>query len=178
MKTNIAIIGFMGAGKTTVARALAKKLNREFIELDTMIELKAGKSITEIFSQDGEIAFRELEIEVTKDISCGRNLVIACGGGIILNQINIDRLRKESVIVYLAVSSQVLLARVKDTDTLRPLLNTEDKKSRIRKLLGFRKPLYEKAADITINTTRLDVGSVVDEMVNILASHESYNIQK
>jgi len=176
MKTNVAIIGFMGAGKTTVARALAKRLNREFIELDNMIEHKAGKTIKEIFLQDGEIIFREFEIEVTKDISSGRGMVIACGGGIILNQINVDRLRKESVIVYLAVSSRVLLARLEGTETIRPLLNIEDKKSRIRKLLGFRKPLYEKAADITINNTKFDVDSVVDELVNTLAHHESYDI--
>ena len=176
MKTNVAIIGFMGAGKTTVARALAKRLNREFIELDNMIEHKAGKTIKEIFLQDGEIIFRDFEIEVTKDISNGRGMVIACGGGIILNQINVDRLRKESVIVYLAVSSRVLLARLEGTETIRPLLNIEDKKSRIRKLLGFRKPLYEKAADITINNTKFDVDSVVDELVNTLAHHESYDI--
>lgn len=176
MKTNVAIIGFMGAGKTTVGRALAKRLNREFVELDAMIEHKAGKSIKELFSQDSGIAFREFEIEVTKDISSGRNLVIACGGGIILNQINIDRLRKGSVIIYLAVSSRVLLARVEGTEKIRPLLSSGDNKSRIRKLLGFRKPLYENAADITIKTTNLDVDSVVDELVNILTYHESYNI--
>jgi len=174
MKTNVAIIGFMGAGKTTVARALAKRLKREYIELDTMIERKAGKSIKDIFSQDGEIVFREYEIEVTKDISDSRDMVIACGGGIILNQINIDRLRKESVIVYLDVSTRVLLNRVEDTETTRPLLNNGDKQLRIRKLLAFRKPLYERVADITINTTRLDVDSVVDELANILKRHESY----
>ncbi len=176
MKTNVAFIGFMGAGKTTVARALAKRLNRKFIELDTMIEREAGKPINEIFSQNGEIAFREFEIEVTKNISSGRDLIIACGGGIILNQINIDRLSKGSVIVYLAVSSRALLARVEGTETIRPLLSIEDKKSRIRTLLRFRKPLYEKSADITINTTKLDVDSVVDELVNILTNYESYNI--
>ncbi len=173
MKTNVAIIGFMGAGKTTVARALAKRLNLEYIELDTMIERKAGKSIKDIFSEDGEIVFREYEIEVIKDIYRGRDTVIACGGGVILNQINIDRLKKRSVIVYLEVSSQVLLTRVQGTGTKRPLLNTVDKELRIRKLLAFRKPLYERAADITINTTKINVDSVIDELVNILNYHES-----
>ena len=173
MKTNVAIIGFMGAGKTTVAKALAKRINREYIELDTMIEHKAGKSIKDIFSEEGEIVFREYEIEVIKDISRRRDSVIACGGGIILNQINIDRLKKRSVIVYLEVSSQVLLTRVQGTVTKRPLLNTVDKELCIRKLLAFRKPLYERAADITINTTKLNVDSVIDELVNILNHHES-----
>ena len=101
MKSSIALIGFMGTGKTAVGRALAKKLNREFVELDSLIEQRAGKSIPDIFQQDGEIAFRELEIEVTKEVSRAKNLVIGCGGGIVLNKINIDRLRKEARIVYL-----------------------------------------------------------------------------
>ena len=81
MKTSIALIGFMGTGKTVVGKALAEKLGREFVELDTLIEQKAGKPISEIFQQDGEVAFRELEIEVTKEVSENKNQVIACGGG-------------------------------------------------------------------------------------------------
>ena len=81
MKTSIALIGFMGVGKTAVGKALAGKLNKRFVELDALIEQKAGKSIPEIFQQDGEIAFRELEIEVTKEVSEDKSLVIACGGG-------------------------------------------------------------------------------------------------
>ncbi|GAH64058.1 unnamed protein product, partial [marine sediment metagenome] len=76
MKTNVALIGFMGVGKTAVGQALAEKLNKEFVELDSLIEHKAGKSIPEIFQQDGEIAFRELEIEVTKEVAKGKNLII------------------------------------------------------------------------------------------------------
>ncbi len=176
MKSNIALVGFMGAGKTTIAMALAKRINREFVELDSLIEREAGKSITDIFSQDGEITFRELEIKVTKDISSGRNMVIACGGGIVLNQINIDRLRKASVIVYLASSSHELFRRVINTREERPLLNVEDLESVICKLLKYRKYLYKNAADIMINTTKMAVDSVVDNIVNTLSCDESFNL--
>jgi len=176
MKTNVAIIGFMGAGKTTIARALAKKLNRKYIELDNMIESEAGKTINEIFLQDGEISFRELEIEITKNISNGENQIIACGGGIILNQINIDRLSKNSVIIYLAVSPEELLTRVEGTEAIRPLLNIDSNGLCVSELLRFRKPIYEKCADITIDTTELDVESVVEELENILRNNESYSI--
>ena len=98
MKTSIALIGFMGTGKTAVGKALAAKLGREFVELDSLIEQKAGKTIPEIFQQDGEIGFRELEIEVAKEVAVKKKAVIACGGGIVLNKINIDRLRKEGII--------------------------------------------------------------------------------
>ena len=176
MKTNIALIGFMGAGKTTVARSLATRINRKFVELDSLIELDAGKAITDIFSQDGEIAFREIEIKVTKDISTGRSMVIACGGGIVLNKINIDRLKKESVIVYLAVSPQALFKRLTDTKNSRPLLNVTNLKSTICELMKYRKQLYEWAADIMIDTTEMAVDSVVDTIVNTLSCDESFNL--
>jgi shikimate kinase len=176
MKTNIALIGFMGAGKTTIAKALAKRINREFVELDSLIEREAGKSITDIFSQYGEIAFRELEIKVTKDISSYKNTVIACGGGIVLNQINIDRLKKESIIVYLAASPQILFGRLTDTKDGRPLLNVDDIKSIIFELLKYRKLLYEKAADIMIDTTKMTVDSVVGDIVNTLSCNENFNL--
>ena len=176
MKTNIALIGFMGAGKTAVGKALAKKLNKEFIELDALIKQKAGKSIPEIFQQDGEVAFRELEIEVTKEVARGKNLVIACGGGIVLNKINIDRLRKESVIVYLTASPQVILKRTSDAREERPLLNVPDKAAEIRELLRFRKPFYERAADIKINTSKLDTASISEQIISKLKEDESFNL--
>jgi len=176
MKTNVALIGFMGAGKTVVGEALAKKLNKQFVELDSLIERKAGKSIPEIFQQDGEIAFRELEIEITKEISKGKNLIIACGGGIVLNKINIDRLRNESIIVYLTASPRIILKRIVNDGEERPLLKTPDKALEIQELLRFRKPFYERAADIKINTSKLDIDSVVEQIISKLKEDESFNL--
>jgi len=112
MKSSIALIGFMGVGKTAVGKVLAKRLNKEFVELDYLIEQKAGKPISEIFEQDGEVAFRELEIKVTKEVAKNKNQIIACGVGIVLNKINIDRLKRDSIIVYLTASPRVILKRV------------------------------------------------------------------
>jgi len=173
MKTSIALIGFMGAGKTVVGKALAEKLGKEFIELDALVEQRAGKTIPEIFRQDGEVAFREREIEAVKEVSGRKNAVIACGGGVVLNQINIDRLRKESLIVYLKASPKVILRRTSKDENERPLLKTSDRASEIRRLLRFRKPFYERAADITIDTSKLDVDSVAEEIIAKLKEKES-----
>ncbi len=175
MKTNIALIGFMGAGKTAVGQLLAKKLDREFIEQDLLIEQKAGKSIPEIFQQDGEIAFRELEIEVTKEIAKEENSIIACGGGIILNKINIDRLRESARIVYLTVSPGVILKRTSSEEGQRPLLEVDNPTLTIRELLKFRKPFYERAADIKLDTSKLDVNAVAEQIIDRLREDESFN---
>lgn len=176
MKTNIALVGFMGVGKTTVGQALAKRLNRKFIELDSLIEQKAGKSIPAIFQQDGEIAFREMEIEAIKEISQMENIVIACGGGVVLNQINVDRLKQKSVIVYLTASPATLLKRILNERDKRPLLKADNPALVIRDLLKFRKPLYERAADIKIDTTKLDIHSIVAKIINDLRKDENFNL--
>ena len=175
MKTNIALVGFMGVGKTAVGKALAKKLNRKFAELDSLIEQKAGKSIPEIFQQDGELAFRELEIEVTREIAREKYLVIACGGGIVLNKINIDRLREESRIVYLTASPRVILKRISGEGGERPLLKGDNPSSTIQGLLKFRKPFYERATDIKIDTSKLDIDSVAEQIISRLKEDESFN---
>ena len=176
MKTNIALTGFMGVGKTVVGKVLAEKLGRKFVELDSLIEQKAGKSIPFIFQQDGETAFRELEIEVTKEVSKDKNLVIACGGGVVLNKINIDRLRQQSRIVYLTASPRVILKRVSGEAGERPLLKAANKALNIRERLDFRKPFYERAADIIINTSKLDINSVAEQIISKLKDDESFNL--
>jgi len=171
MKSSIALIGFMGVGKTAVGKVLAKELNREFVELDSLIERKAGKPIPEIFEQDGEVAFRELEIEVIKEVAGNKNQVIACGGGIVLNKINIDRLRKDSVIVYLTASPSVILKRVSNGGE-RPVLKINNLPT-IQGLLRFRKPFYERAADFKINTSRANISSVVGQIIDKVRQDEN-----
>ncbi len=175
-KSNIALIGFMGTGKTAVGQVLAEKLGMKYIDLDTLIEQKAGKSIPEIFRQDGETVFREMEIDVTRDISGEENSVIACGGGIVLNKINIDRLRKNGIIVYLTASPSVILKRISKQKGKRPLLDVEDPLNTINEMLKFRKPFYKEAADITINTSKSNVMTVADKMIEKLKENESFNI--
>jgi len=175
MKTNIALVGFMGVGKTAVGEALAKKLDRKFVELDLLIEQRAGKPIPEIFQQDGEVAFRELEIEVTKEVSRDKNLVIACGGGLVLNKINIDRLRNQSRIVYLTASPRAVLKRVSSEEGQRPLLEGDNPTLTIQEILRFRKPFYERATDIKIDTSKLDIDSVVEQIINKLKDDEGFN---
>ena len=156
----------MGTGKTAVGEVLAQKLDRKFIELDSLIEQIAGKPIPEIFQQDGEIAFRELEIEATKKIAGQEHLVIACGGGIVLNKINIDRLRESSRMVYLTASPNTILKRTSGEPGQRPLLEVDNPTQTIRELLKFREPFYERAADITVNTSRLNIESVTEQIID------------
>ena len=175
MKSNIALIGFMGTGKTAVGKLLAKKLGKEFYELDRLIEQKAGKIIPEIFKEDGEIAFRELEIEVTKEVSEKENTVMACGGGVVLNKINIDRLKNKATIVYLTASPEVILERTSKDAEVRPLLEVANPTRTIKELLKFRKPFYDRAADIKINTSRLSIGSAAEKIIVKLKQDESFN---
>ena len=174
MKTSIALIGFMGTGKTAVGKLLAEKLGKEFIGLDTLIEKKTGKSIPEIFRQDGEIRFRELEIEVTREIAEKNDAVIDCGGGIVLNKINIDRLKGSCVIVCLTASPAVILKRTSGDSNGRPLLSVTERARQIKELIRFRRPFYERASDITINTSRMGADSVTRRIIEILKENESY----
>jgi len=174
MKTSVALIGFMGTGKTTVGKMLAEKLGRQFIELDEVIENKAGKSIPDIFKQEGEIVFRELEIEVTKDIAGRKNVIIACGGGLILNKINVDRLKQECIVVYLTASLGVILKRTSNDAGKRPLLAVPDRSRQIKELLKFRRPYYRNSADIIVNTSKMSINTVVHRIMEELQDNESF----
>ena len=176
MKTNIALVGFMGSGKSAVGKALAERLGRRFVEMDDLIVAKAGKSIPEIFRDDGEIAFRELEIEVTREIAGGTNVVIACGGGVVLNWINIDRLKQSSRVFCLAVSPAAVLARTSQEPGQRPLLDVPDPAARIRELLRFRGPFYRRAADSVVDTSKRTIDQVVDLIIRRLKRDEGFDL--
>jgi shikimate kinase len=174
MKTSLALMGFMGTGKTAVGKLLAQKLGKDFIELDALIEQKAGRSIPEIFRREGEAGFRQLEIEVAREVAGRKNAVIACGGGIVLNTINIDRLRQECVIVCLTASPSVILKRTSSDKDGRPLLAVTDRLKQIRELMKFRRPFYERAADIAVNTSRLKPREVAGLIIEKLRAYEGY----
>lgn len=161
MKTSIALIGFMGTGKTTVGRILAEKTGKEFLELDARIEAEAGMTITGIFEKEGETGFRRREMAVIEKLTGRKNAIIACGGGVVLNTINVERLKEECRMVCLTASIDAILERTEKEKT-RPLLETGDRVSRIKELLDKRESLYRQAAEIIIDTTRLSPGQVAD----------------
>ncbi len=178
MKSNIVLIGFMGTGKTTVGRLLAQKLGRKFIETDSVIERLAGKSIPQIFQSDGEIAFRELEIEAIKETARSKRAVIAGGGGIVLNKINIDRLKENGKIVYLTAAPREIIKRVAAGAGQRPLLEVGNPALAVRDLLRFRKPFYERSADIIINTANMDIEAIAGQIIDRLKEDESFDFSK
>jgi shikimate kinase len=174
MKTNVALIGFMGVGKSAVGRILADDLAKKFIETDLLVSQKAGKSIAQIFQTDGEIVFREYEIGVIKAIGGGQNQVIACGGGVPLNKINIDRIRLTGLTVWLTATAEVILKRTVEDGAGRPLLPPNVTLTYIRSLLRFRQPFYRRAADITVDTSELDIESIVKQIIEKLRQNADF----
>lgn len=173
-KSNIALIGFMGTGKTVIGAKLAQMLEKEFIELDQLIEKKAGKSIPQIFAEDGEIRFREYEIELCKEVSQRENVVIACGGGIVLNKVNLDYLKQSSIIICLKTTPEIIFQRIsKDGKEKRPLLNKPDPKAEIKKLIQFRAPFYNAATEYQIDTSNLSIDQVVEKIRKIFESAQT-----
>jgi shikimate kinase len=175
MKTSIALIGFMGSGKSLTGVNLARRLKKKFLETDSLIEQKAGKPIPAIFSEDGEAAFRQIETEIAAEVAAEENAVIACGGGMVLNKINMDRLRGNAVIVYLDVDPDIILKRLINSGDKRPLLNTPDRKQRIIDLLKQRKPLYEREADIRVAVDKIDADTA-QMVIKALKANASIDI--
>jgi len=164
MKSNIALIGFMGTGKTVVGRRLAAATGREFLELDEAIAENAGLTIPEIFRREGEAGFRQREAAAVADAARLENTVIACGGGVVLATINIARLRERARIVLLTTDRSTIVKRTRRDGGTRPLLATDDPPEAIARLLAERRPLYRQAADITVSTTRRTPDEVVLEI--------------
>ena len=167
-KNSIALIGFMATGKTTVGKELVKELGKDYrlVEMDDMIIEDAGKSIPDIFAEDGETRFREYEIAACKKASKYNKVVISCGGGCVLNKINIDNLKQNCYIVLLQASVEEIYKRcMKDGKETRPVIDKVDPKAEIEKVLLFRKSFYEAAAEITVDTTMRDIGDIVKEII-------------
>ncbi len=167
-KHSIALIGFMGTGKTVVGKNLANKLDKDykFIETDEIIEEMAGKSIPEIFKEDGEIRFRELEIAACKKVSQLKNVIVSCGGGVDLNKINIDYIKQDFHIVLLIATPEEILKRImKEGEKKRPLLDRPDPMKEIKALLKFRSSFYGAHAIFTVDTTSKSIDEIVSEII-------------
>ena len=144
---NIVLIGFMGCGKTTIGKELAKNLSFSFIETDIVIEQEQNKTINQIFSIFGEQYFRELEKQTYLKVSNLRNYIISTGGGVVKYEQNIINLKKNGIIIYLKATPEKIYENLK-YDNKRPLLNTKNKYKTISTLLNEREPLYAKYSDI------------------------------
>jgi shikimate kinase len=160
---NIVLTGFMGTGKTAVGRELSRLLNMELIDVDTEIEKSHRITINEIFKKFGEPRFREIETEMVQKLSEQRNVIISTGGGAVLKQENMDALRKQGVIVCLMATPETILKRTIRSSN-RPLLHVEDPLGRIKELLHFRMPFYEKA-DIMIDTDGKTPLQIAEEII-------------
>ena len=147
---NIALIGFMGTGKSSVANLVASALQLQKLDTDEMIESRAGKKIADIFKAEGEETFRRLEREAVLELEKERGVIIATGGGLAAGEGNLASLKKHALVVCLWASAESIFARVRH-QTNRPLLNVPDPMARIRELLAVREPFY-KQADVLLNT--------------------------
>jgi shikimate kinase/3-dehydroquinate synthase len=153
---NIFLVGLMGAGKTTVGRALAKRLNKRFVDSDHEIEARTGASIPLIFEIEGESSFRQREAEVIRDLTAQQDIVLATGGGAILNPDSRALLKSRGTVIYLRASVNSILQRTSH-DKNRPLLQTADPRKRIEELAREREPYYREVAHIIVDTGRPNV---------------------
>jgi len=165
---NIYLVGFMGTGKTSVGRQLAKEKQLNFIDLDELIELKEQRRIVDIFAKDGEAYFRKIEKKILKQVSTQKKFVVACGGGVVLDKDNIKLMKETGVMICLSASCKEILKRV-CANTDRPLLKADKPLKRIELLLKMRAPYYMQA-DKMIDTSYFTVKQVVRIISKILAS--------
>ena len=165
MKDNLALIGFMGSGKTTIGKHLAKALEMRFVDIDKMISAREKKTIPEIFAEKGERYFRDLEREIIAEESRENNIVISTGGGSIVDNENLKNLRNTAYIVYLDSSLECIYERVKNGRN-RPLLNNvDDLFETIKKLHSDREWLYKISCDYAV---RIDITSTIADTVELI----------
>ncbi|MFA5342767.1 MAG: shikimate kinase [Kiritimatiellia bacterium] len=164
---NIILVGFMGTGKTTIGRALADRLKRDFVDMDVELEARAGKPIPRIFAEDGEPVFRRMERDLAVELARRANLIVAAGGGIVLNPGNIRDFSATGRVICLKAAPDEILRRVSGSSR-RPLLEQGDKNERIRNLLKARQPLYDAIPE-QVDTTGKNVDEIVAEVLKIIS---------
>jgi shikimate kinase len=155
----------MGAGKTTVGRQLAKRLGKTFHDADRDVEERTGVSVSVIFEIEGEAGFRRREAEAIEQLTATDDIVLATGGGAVLDPRNREHLRSRGFVVYLHALPAVLWQRTR-TDKSRPLLQGGDPRERLETLYGQRDPLYREVADLVVDTGRQGIGPLVSQVLS------------
>lgn len=165
---HIALVGYRGTGKTTVARLVAERLRWEAIDSDDEIERQARKSIAEIFADEGETEFRELEVQVVSRLCLRERAVLSVGGGAVLRAENRTALRHEGRVVWLQATAETLLARLEQdqsTSQRRPNLTARGGLAEIVELLAVREPLYRETAHLAVDTEGKEPADVAEEII-------------
>jgi shikimate kinase len=168
---NIVLVGFMGSGKTTVGKLIAEQTGMPLLDMDSIIEDRAGKTINEIFSDEGEAHFRAMERSLVQELAATEGNIISTGGGIVLNPQNIADFEKEGLVVCLLVDAETVLDRVQH-DTSRPLL-AGDKAAKIIELLESRKSLYESITHRIDTSGRPSPEPTAQEIIELYRSNSS-----
>jgi len=167
-RRHLVLIGLMGAGKTTVGRECARRLSRPFVDTDDLVTAAAQMSVEQIFAEAGEAAFRKLEHDVVADVCASPEpLVVACGGGAVLDPENRRALRATGVVVWLRAPAATLAARVGDGST-RPLLR-DGAAPALARLERLREPAYESTAHVSVDTDAIDVDEVAGAVLAAFA---------
>jgi 3-dehydroquinate synthase len=174
---NIFLVGLMGAGKTTIGRLLARRLNMAFIDSDHEIEARTGASIPWIFEIEGEASFRRREADVIRELTAQSGIVLATGGGAVLDPASRALLAERGTVVYLRASVNSILQRTAH-DRNRPLLQTADPRKKLEDLTAQREPLYREIADLVIDTGRPNVQSMVQTILDQIAALEAAHARK
>lgn len=158
-KPSIVLVGFMGTGKTSVGRRLASQLRMRYVDTDDIVERDSGRRISDIFAEDGEPAFRELESEAVREVSKLHNHIISTGGGVVLKEANMTALKRNGIVFCLTATAEEIYKRV-GHQTHRPLLQDPDPLAKIQSMLAERRPYYAKA-DHMISTTGRSFGEII-----------------
>ena len=166
-RKNILLIGFMGTGKSSISRRLKKLLNMREVDTDAMIVEREGMSISEIFDQKGEEAFRNMETELLRELKYEKNLIISCGGGMALRDENAAIMKEAGMVVWLTATPETILKRVEHDDS-RPLLRGNKNVEFISNLLNKRNPKYDAAADLQVVTDNRSIQSISEEIIKHL----------
>ncbi|MDD6208461.1 MAG: shikimate kinase [Clostridiales bacterium] len=165
MNDNIILIGFMGSGKTTIGKRLAKLLEYSFVDTDQLIEKKQGMMVRDIFSQKGERYFRQLETDtISEMVQTCHKTIISSGGGLPLRECNVKILQELGFVIMLDVSKETVIKRL-EGDTTRPLLQGDNVDEKVEELLTYREPLYELAAHMKVPVNGRTIQDIAEEII-------------